>query len=450
MSNILHNNENCPNRYLGNRCVTIQDTRLKDTNYEKGKEGFWVLSRGSLPDVQENIQIAYVSSCLPRKCGIATFTANLSAAIEKHTGPEASSYLALNNNCHYDYPPGVIFEIEQDKLEDYYQAASIINASAVDIVSLQHEFGLFGGPDGIYLKVFLEHLQKPVVTTFHTVLENPGPHQKAAFIETADRSDALVVMNRMAIDFLTDIYDTPRSKINLIPHGVSETVYREPSYYKRQLYLEDRLLILTFGFLSPNKGIETMLKALPPLVNKYPQALYMVLGITHPVEKKHNGEVYRKSLETLVKKLGLGRNVIFIDAFVDDETMNCFVGAADIVVCPYHSEAQITSGVLSTALSKGKAIVSTPYLHAREALAEGRGRLVNANDPAAMSAELLFLAENPRKRLALAEKAYELGRRMGWNNVSRQYLEIFTGLINPVGKEIVLQQERALPMLVSG
>ncbi len=244
-------------------------------------------------------------------------------------------------------------------------------------------------------------------------------------MEISANSQALVVMNRLAIDLMTDIYGLSRSKIHLIPHGVSETPYRNTIRDKQRLRLKDRFLILTFGFLSPNKGIETMLKALPEVVKKHPRVLYIVLGITHPVEKKHNGEVYRESLEALVKKLGLENNVLFVNSFVDDETMDCYVGAADLVVCPYHSGGQITSGVLSMALSRGKAIISTPYLHAREALSRGRGKLVEARNPLAMSKAVLQLIENPRRRLAMAEKAYALGRQMGWSNVSRKYLNTF-------------------------
>lgn len=391
--------------------------------------------------LQERIQIAFVGSCLPRACGIATFSANLSHALENNVGSDAASFIALNNNESYDYPPHVIFEIEEDKLEDYCHAAELINASEIDVVSLQHEFGLFGGPDGIFITEFLKHLQKPVVTTCHTVLQNPNSGQKKAFKKTAALSQAMVVMNSLAISFMTDIYEIPRTKIHLIPHGVSETEYKEPFYYKQQLQMQDRFLTLTFGFLSPNKGIEIMLEALPAVVDKYPEVLYIVLGITHPVEKKHNGETYRRRLESLVKELDLARNVLFIDAFVDDKSMDCFVGAADLVVCPYHSGGQITSGVLSIALSKGKAIISTPYLHAKEALAEGRGIMVNANDPAALSAAVLHLVENRRERHALAEKAYALGRRMGWSNVSRQYVETFLKVMESAEK-VNLRQER--------
>ena len=400
-------------------------------------------------ELEGGLQVAFVSSCLPRQCGIATFSAHLSQALEKNVGPNATAFIALSNNRSYDYSPKVVYEIKQDNPYDYHKAARQINASNVHVVSLQHEFGLFGGPDGIYIKEFLKHLEKPVVTTFHTVLQNPSPGQKKAFKETAAYSQALVVMNKLAISFVTDIYDIPRSKIHLIPHGVPETEYKDPSYYKWQLALQDRLLILTFGFLSPNKGIETMLKALPAVTRKHPDVLYIVLGITHPVEKQHNGEAYRKSLESLVKDMDLSRNVFFIDSFVDDENMDRFVGAADIVVCPYHSEAQITSGVLSIALSKGKAIISTPYLHAREALAEGRGLLVNVKDPAAMSEAVLRLANNPLERQVLAERAYALGCQMGWSNVSKQYLKTFAAVIELEGKEISGQQERVDTLPVS-
>ena len=384
-----------------------------------------ILPKLSPREVKKRLKIAFVGSCLPRKCGIATFSASLSQALEVTLGRGATSFIALNNNLQYDYSPSVIGQIEQETLDDYRKAAEMINDSAVDVVSLQHEFGLFGGSDGNYIIDFLSQLQKPVVTTLHTVLENPTTCQKKTFMEVALFSQALVVMNEMAITIMTEKYDIPQDKIHLIPHGVPDSFYIDPCFYKHQLQLGGRFVILTFGFLSPNKGIEIMLQALPPVIQKHPEALYIVLGITHPGVKKHHGEKYRESLIALAKREGIDGNVLFVDEFVDDEALNRYLGAADLVVCPYHSEGQITSGVLSNALGMGKAIISTPYLHAREALAGGRGVLVNFKDAAGMSEAVLKLVEKPAERLALAGRAYVLGRQMGWGRVAGQYLDVF-------------------------
>jgi glycosyltransferase involved in cell wall biosynthesis len=384
-----------------------------------------ILPQLSPNEVKKRLRIAFVGSYLPRKCGIATFSASLSQALEVNLGRGATSFVALNNNQQYDYSPSVINQIEQETLADYRKAADVLNESAVDVVSLQHEFGLFGGADGNYIIDFLTQLQKPVVTTLHTVLENPTPGQKKTFIEVAVFSQALVVMNEIAISIMTEKYDIPRDKIHLIPHGVPDSFYIDPSFYKHQLQLSGRFVILTFGFLSPNKGIEVMLQALPKVIHKHPEALYIVLGITHPGVKKQYGEEYRESLMDLAKREGIDGNVLFVDEFVDDVTLNRYLGAADLVVCPYHAEAQITSGVLSNALGMGKAIISTPYLHAREALAGGRGVLVNFKDAEGMSDAVLNLMEKPAERFALAGRAYVLGRQMGWGRVAGQYLDVF-------------------------
>lgn len=224
---------------------------------------------------------------------------------------------------------------------------------------------------------------------------------------------------------LTDVYEVPSDKVNMIYHGVPDNFYVDPAYYKSKLQLEDRQIILTFGFLSPNKGIENMIKAMFPVVEKHPQALYIVLGITHPAVKQQHGETYRESLQQLVRENNLQDNVLFVDEFVDDAALDCYLGAADLFVCPYHAEKQITSGVLSNALGKGKAIISTPYLHAREVLSGGRGRLVNFNDPAGLAEAAVELLSNPERRNSMAGQAYELGREMAWSKVSRQYLELF-------------------------
>lgn len=390
-------------------------------------------------EVKKRLQVAIVGSVLPRRCGIATFSASVSRGIGNILGREATSYVAMNDNESYDYPPKVTSQIEQDCLEDYWAAAKAINESAVDVVSLQHEYGLYGGNDGRYIVEFLSRLNKPVVTTLHTVLEKPTPGQYESLVEVAAFSKAVIVMNRLAIRILTDVYDIPQYKVHLIPHGVSDVFYIDPVYYKHKLKLTDRFVILTFGFLSRNKGVEVVLEALPPIVAKHPEALYIVLGSTHPVVKKHEGEEYRGSLEAMVAKYGLGDHVRFINEFVDDDTLDLYLGAADLVVCPYHSETQITSGVLSQSLGKGKAVISTPYLHAKEALAEGKGRLVNFKDPLGMTEAIRDLVENPEERLSLAGQAFIAGQQMRWDTVSRQYVEILENVVERANADRIKQ-----------
>jgi glycosyltransferase involved in cell wall biosynthesis len=377
-------------------------------------------------ELKNRDNVAIVSSCLPRKCGIATFSENLRNGLKASGNISDVAFIAINKGESHNYPDHVIFEIDQENLEDYYRAATALNSSDVDVVSLQHEFGLFGGSDGNYLRVFLKHVEKPVVTTLHTVPQNPSVGQRKVIQEIFELSEATVVMNALATDILVNMYDVPRTKVNVIPHGVNLIDYQNPRHYKQLLDLENSLIILTFGFLSPNKGIETMLKALPAVTDQCPEVLYIILGMTHPVEKKHNGEVYRDSLKGLVEDLGITNHVLFVDRFVDDEIMDMFVGAADIVVCPYHSQDQITSGVLSTALSRGKAIVSTPYLHAKEVLSKGLGLLVEPKDPEAMAHAVIRLAEHDEERKHFCEQAYAFSRRLGWDSVAKRYGDLFS------------------------
>ena len=388
-----------------------------------------VLSQSSARGVKKRLQVAVVSSVLPRQCGIATFSNNISRGLGHILGREATSYVALNDDQDYDYSHRVTFEIGQDNLEDYRAAAESINESSVDVVSLQHEYGLFGGPDGNYIVEFLSQLNKPVVTTLHTVLEKPSSGQYKTLVEVAAFSKAVVVMNRLAIKILTDVYDIPEFKIHLIPHGVADMFYIDPTYYKHQLKLTDRFVVMTFGFLSRNKGIEVAIESLCSVVKKHPDVLYIILGITHPVVKRKEGEEYREYLEALVAEKGLSAHVRFENRFVDDETLDLYLGAADLVICPYHSGAQVTSGVLSLSLGKGKAVISTPYLHAREALADGRGRLVNFRDSSGMGDAILELIENSEERHAMAGQAFIAGQEMGWDTVSRQYIGIFEDVV---------------------
>jgi glycosyltransferase involved in cell wall biosynthesis len=394
-----------------------------------------LLSQTSPHKTRKRLKVALISSCLPRQCGIATFSASLSQALGKIMGRDSTCFLALNHNESHRYPPEVIFQIERENLEDYHRAAEMINSSAVDLVVLQHEFGLFGGAGGDYIVELLGYLRKPVVTIFHTVLEKPVPELNKAFLEVAAFSQALVVMNGLAIEIMTNTYDLPSSKIHLIPHGVPDTFYIEPSYYKSRMGFLENFVILTFGFLSSNKGIETVLEALPGVVLKHPEVLYLVLGVTHPEVKKHEGESYRQYLQDLVDNLGISRNVKFVNQFVDDSVLDSYLGAADLVICPYHSEEQITSGVLSNSMGKGKAIISTPYLHAKEVLAGGRGILVNFKDSQMMSERILQMVENPQERFLLASRAYMLGQQMGWSRVAKQYAALFEKVVGQPGEK---------------
>jgi glycosyltransferase involved in cell wall biosynthesis len=392
--------------------------------------------------------VAYVGSCLPRRCGIATFTANLNEAVETRLGKNSGVYIALNDTAEgYNYATQVIGQIVQEKLDDYRQAANLINTAGVDLVSLQHEFGLFGGPAGNYITEFLSRMEKPVVTTLHTVLEKPTPDQRKTLIEIAAFSQSLVVMNALAIDILTTVYKINAEKIRLIPHGVPDTPYIDPLFYKHQLGFAGREVVLTFGFLSPNKGIETMLQALPPVVEKHPEVLYIVLGVTHPVVKKQHGEAYRESLEKMVKELDLQKHVLFQNEFVDDETLDRYLGAADLVVCPYHSGEQITSGVLSIALGKGKAVISTPYLHAREVLSGGRGRLVDFKDHAGFTTALCELLGNKTTRREISRKSLALGQEMTWSKVAQQYTVLFEQAAWEAAQANTLSGKNPIPTL---
>ncbi|MGI5875428.1 MAG: glycosyltransferase [Dethiobacteria bacterium] len=384
-----------------------------------------LLSRTNSHNIKKRLKVVLISSCLPRQCGIATFSASLGQALEKTMGRDSTCFIALNHNESHRYPPKVIYQIEQENLEDYYLAAELINSSDIDLVILQHEFGLFGGSGGNYIVELLGNLKKPVVSTFHTVLERPTPEQNKSFLEVSAFSQALVVMNSLAIEIMTGVYDLPRSRIHLIPHGVPDGFYIDPFYYKSRMELADHFVILTFGFLSPNKGIEIVMEALPKVVQKHPEVLYLILGVTHPEVRKHEGESYREYLQELVQDLGLSDNVRFINSFVDDHLLDSYLGAADLVVCPYHNEEQVTSGVLSNSLGKGKAIISTPYLHAREALSGERGILVNFRDSQMMSTKILQMVENPQERFLMAGRAYKLGQQMGWNHIARKYVELF-------------------------
>jgi len=380
------------------------------------------LENGELKDA-----ISFISTFPPRQCGIATFTENLCGACTNYLqGRMRSLVVALDSpKQELDYPEIVRFKVDQQARVNYVEAAEFINYSNVRAVSLQHEFGIFGGNDGRYILDLLWELRCPVVVTLHTVLNNPSEGQRAVMNDLITLSQRLVVMSRRGMDFLREVYDAPPEKIRMIHHGVEQLPLVEPDLYKGQFDMEGRRVVLTFGLLSQGKGIEYMLQALPPVVAKYPNLCYIVLGATHPDVVEREGESYRLQLQRLARELGLQKNVLFIGRFVERAELCEFLKAADVYVTPYLNREQITSGTLAYALGAGKPVVSTAYWHAEELLADDRGILVDFKDPAALSDALLELLDNPRRLREMRASAYEYSRQMVWPEVGRQYVELF-------------------------
>src|SRR5436190_5424486 len=371
-------------------------------------------------------KIAFVGDHLPRKCGIATFTSDILAAIAT-AHPQSQCFSVSVNDIKggYEYSEVVRFEIEEQDLSSYLRAADFLNISNVDIVCLQHEFGIFGGPAGGHVLALLHELRMPVVTTLHTILREPNADQRRVMHELIARSTRLVVMTERGRQMLQEIYQAPPAKIDLIAHGIPDIPFVDPNYYKDQFGVEGRRVLLTFGLLSPNKGIEHVLNALPRILAEFPDVVYTVLGATHPNELREQGETYRLGLERLAKKNKVDKNVIFYNRFVELEELKEFIGAADLYLTPYLNEAQITSGTLAYTFGAGKAIVSTPYWHAAELLAEQRGVLVPFGDADAIAREVVGLLRDDNRRHAMRKNAYKLGREMVWSQVARLYMRSF-------------------------
>jgi glycosyltransferase involved in cell wall biosynthesis len=374
----------------------------------------------------EIAKIAFVGDYLPRKCGIATFTSDALCAIAGEY-PQSQCFAVPVNDIPggYKYPNEVRFEIEEQDLTSYLRAADFLNISNADLVCLEHEFGIFGGPSGSHVLALLRELRMPVVTTLHTVLQQPGPEQQRVMQELIARSTRLVVMAERGRQMLEEIYQAPPAKIDVIPHGIPDIPFVDPNFYKDQFGVEGRLVLLTFGLLSPNKGIENVLNALPEILAEFPNIVYIVLGATHPNLLRDQGEMYRLSLERLAKKNKVQKHVIFYNRFVELEELKEFIGAADLYLTPYLNEAQITSGTLAYAFGAGKAVVSTPYWHAAELLAEDRGVLVPFGDAKAIAREVIALLRDESRRTLLRKNAYKLGREMVWSNVARLYMRSF-------------------------
>jgi glycosyltransferase involved in cell wall biosynthesis len=367
---------------------------------------------------------AVIGNHLPRQCGIATFTTHVAAAIADVAPLVDCFVLAVNDvGKRHAYPSCVRFEIAEADPVSYQRAADYLNVNGVDVVSVQHEFGIFGGKAGSHLLLLLRELRMPIVTTLHTILSEPNAAQRFVMQELAQLSQRLVVMSRHGAQLLEAIYDVPPDKIDVIPHGIPHVPATQES--KHRLGVGGRSVLLTFGLLSPDKGIEYVIEALPAIVAAHPDVVYIVLGATHPHVKERHGEAYRVMLETRAHQLGVDEHVIFHDRFVSQEELTEFLGATDIYITPYLNPEQSTSGTLAYALGSGRAVISTPYVYARELLADDRGVLVPWRDPHAIADAVDSLLADDSRRQALRERAAAHGRGMLWPAVAAQYLATF-------------------------
>jgi len=392
-------------------------------------------------------RIAFIGNSLPRRCGIATFTTDLYQEIARSAPHLDACIVAMTDHGHvYDYPPTVRFQVRDDRVEDYVRAAEFLNGEAFDIVSLQHEFGIFGGEAGAHVMALLSRLTMPVVTTLHTVLEQPTPAYRRVLGQIVDASMKVVVMAEKARQLLQTVYRVPPDRIEVIAHGIPAFPFVEPDDAKKQLGFAGRTVILTFGLLSPNKGIEVMIDAMPAIIASRPDVLYLVLGATHPNLVREQGEAYRESLVARVKELAVEDHVVFLDRFVDQPTLLAFIAACDVYVTPYLNEAQMTSGTLAYSFGLGKAVVSTPYWHARELLADGRGILVPFGDAEAIGGQIAaLLGDAPRLR-SMRQRAYAGSRSMTWEKTAERYLSVFARARLPQRPKLVARKN--LPVAI--
>lgn len=380
----------------------------------------------SLQRIRKIRRIAMVGDYLPRHCGIATFTTDLSEALAKEFPGVDVFAVPVNDKVEgYAYPPRVRLEISQDDLSSYERVADYLNFNHVDMVCIQHEYGIYGGKAGSYILALAEELRMPIVTTLHTVLETPDENQKRVLEKLAKLSERLVVMTQKGAELLKEVYNVSKEKIVVIAHGTPDVPFVDPGFYKDRFGVEGRTVVLTFGLLSPNKGIEYVIEALPNILKEFPQLVYIILGATHPHVVKNDGESYRLSLERLAEELGVSDNIIFHNRFIDIAELIEFIAAADIYVTPYLTREQISSGTLTYALAAGKSIVSTPYWYAEELLADNRGQLVPFKNSNALSETITRLLGDENERHAMRKKAYLYGREMIWPKVAMRYMEEF-------------------------
>src|ERR1700747_1724098 len=360
-------------------------------------------------------RIAFIGNYLPRQCGIATFTTDLCTAMAAEFGGGRLFAIPVNDpDSSYQYPEQVRIELGQEDYGSYERAAEFLNFNGNDLVCLQHEYGIFGGSAGRYILALLRKLKMPLVTTLHTVLREPDANQRIVLEEIAQLSDRLIVMSELAAQLLREVYVVQSGKIDVIPHGVPDLPFMDPNYFKDKFGTEGKSVLLTFGLLSPNKGIENVIRALPAILARHPNVVYIVSGVTHPHIRRREGERYREGLQALAEQLGVSDHLILNNRFVSAEELVEHVGAADIYITPYRQEAQIVSGTLAIALGAGKAIISTPYWHAKELLAEKRGVVVPFEDPGSIATATIRLLDNDAERHAMRKRAYLYSRGTTW------------------------------------
>jgi len=374
------------------------------------------------------MKLAYISTYPPRECGIATFNHNLLQAIgyDKKSISDESYVVAMTDadQLHeYKYPSEVKFIIRQENQKDYIRGADYINTSLADAVILEHEFGIYGGSDGVYVLPLIARLQKPLITILHTILKDPSFMQLTIIREIAKYSAKVVVMSQRAVGFLTSIYDIPLDKIQLIEHGVPDLEPKDDNPINLSTAFKNRKVLFTFGLIGRNKGLETVISALPKIVEKHPDVMYVILGTTHPGVIKSSGEEYRDSLKKLARKLKVENHITFINKFVSEHELYDFLTACDMYITPYLNEAQITSGTLSYAVGAGAAVISTPYWHAQELLADNRGKLFDFRDHEGLGNIVNDLFDHPEMLAALKRNAFEYGMHLRWPKIGGVFIE---------------------------
>ncbi|UZR99955.1 glycosyltransferase family 4 protein [Chondrinema litorale] len=394
------------------------------------------------------MKLAYIGTYPPRECGIGTFTQNLVHSINRSINISEGFVVALNDYEHsYIFPKEVKLIIQQEQQTDYLEAANFINLSGADLCIMEHEFGIYGGQNGVYILPLLHRLKIPLIVTLHTILESPSYNEKAILKEICKMASKIVVMSNKAIEFLVNVYHVPNEKIAIIEHGVPD-IHFNPIKTKKEFKFEHKKVLLTFGFIGRNKGIETVIKALPEAIKEHPEILYIVLGKTHPNVLRHSGEEYRSYLQLLVKSLNLNNHVMFLNEYIDQKELFKYLSACDIYITPYINEAQITSGTLSYAMGAGCAIISTPYWHAKEMLEEGKGVLFEFKNFEQLSEILIDLLDQPNILNDYQKKANQYGKKISWLKIGDKYATLIKNILNKKPPTILKKETIVDPLLL--